>query len=694
MTTNAAGGLFNLPEFGHQEELLSLSPLARELDSGVDRPVARVLLDMPQPHMDRLFDYEIPEKMAGIEEGARVKVDVGSRVVDGFVIERSETTAAGRLRPLRRVVSPMAVLTPEVFALCRTVAARQAAPTADAVRLAVPQRHARAEKEFAALPERASQAVRQVGESAWDHYIGGPEFAAQLRAGRRPSAVVQLRARDRAQHFLPFLISTIRQADESVIVVVPTPVVARRLAALIEQEVGQTPALMVSEDDHATRYATFLSVLSGRAKVIVGTRSAAWAPAQDLGMVVLIDDHHSALTEQRSPYVHAREVLAIRAELSGCSFVSLDYGPSAELAVLVQRGKAQWITPAASAHRDGVAQIMSANDFRSEGVELSRMPSAVFAVARDGLERGPVLFVVPRAGYIPLTACQNCREIASCPQCAGPLSITHLGAPLVCSRCSLRVSRFVCSSCHGTQVRAVRIGSQRTAHEIGRAFRDVPIHVAGVGQQVGELDASRRIVVATPGVPPSVEGGYAAAIVLDSGYLLRSNRLEAEVHFLRTLAHVAALVCPRSSGGKLLIVGDVPSDLVAALHTWDMAGWTSILLAERAEIGLPPTSCWVELRGSRDSLREFLGLLRAVASEQGFVSDEAPLDALLAGGARDVIAGLTVLGPHAAGDALVAYLRFAESERAVKTAAIYTALREASAKKLAHGLRVTVDPAL
>ncbi|WP_394854572.1 primosomal protein N' family DNA-binding protein [Trueperella bernardiae] len=77
--------LFGLPDFGHQEELLSLSPVARRV-SGVDRPVARVLLDMPQPHMDHLFDYEIPEKMAAVEEGARVVVNVGQRKVDGFVV--------------------------------------------------------------------------------------------------------------------------------------------------------------------------------------------------------------------------------------------------------------------------------------------------------------------------------------------------------------------------------------------------------------------------------------------------------------------------------------------------------------------------------------------------------------------------------------------------------------------------------
>lgn len=686
-------GLFDLPDYGFQEELLSLSPVARDIDSDVALPVARVLPDMPQPHMDRLFDYEIPAKMAHLEVGARVVVEIGSRRVDGFVVERAQTTNYPKLRPLRRVVSPIGVLTPEVLELCRAVAKRQASPVSSAIRLAVPQRHARAEKEFLELPGPSFGEVVRHSGMQWDRYIGGAEFTAEIRAGHRPSGVVQLRARDRAQHLLPFLLSEIRQTDQGAIIVVPTPVMARQLAATLSEQVGEYVALMVSEDDHPTRYQTFLGVLSGRTRIVVGTRSAVWAPVKNLGLVAIIDDHHSAFSEPRSPYIHAREVLAIRADQSGCSFVAFNYGPSAELGHLVQRGKARWITPATSEHRDGVAQILSANDFRIEGVDLARMPSSVFRVASAGLERGPVLFIVPRAGYIPLLACQNCREIAECPECSGGLAIPQPHSPPACTRCSVTVRDFRCPHCRGTQIRAVRIGSQRTAQEIGRAFKGESIHVAGVGEQRSTLDGSRRIVVSTPGVAPIVEGGYTAGVVLDAGYMLRSSRLESEVHFLRTIAHTAAHIRARSVGGTLLVVGDVSNELISVLHTWDMAGWTDSLLDERAIIGLPPTSVWVELKGPENSLREYLGMLRSVAHERGYDTG-SDVDALFAGGAQDVIPGMAVLGPNPAGDEVVAYLRYAESERAEKTDVVYAAHRTASAHRMAVGLRIVVDPQL
>ncbi len=687
-------GLFDLPDYGFQEELLSLHPVAREIDSEVTLPVARVLPDMPQPHMDRLFDYEIPVKMAAAEVGSRVVIDIGSQRVDGFIVERTQSTNYHKLRPLRRVVSPIGVLTPEVLELCRTVARRQANPVSSAVRLAVPQRHARAEKEFFELPPPTEGQTRHHDGANWDRYVGGPEFTAQIRAKQRPNGVVQLRASDRAPHLLPFLLASVREADQGAIVVVPTPAMARQLARTLSEQMGEQVALFVSEDDHPTRYQTFLGVLTGRSRIVVGTRSAVWAPVQNLGLVSIIDDHHSAFTEPRSPYVHAREVLSLRAAQTGASFVAFNYGPSPDLAAMVARGAARWITPAPSSHRDGVPQILSANDFRTEGVDLARMPSSVFQITRTGLDHGPVLFIVPRAGYIPMLACQNCREIAECPQCAGALGIPQSDSPPVCTRCSFVVRKFRCLNCRGTRLRAVRIGSQRTAQEIGRAFKGEKIHLAGIGEQRSHLDGSRRIVVSTPGVAPIVEGGYSAGVILDAGYMLRSTRLESETHFLRTVAHTAALVRARSVGGKLLIVGDVPNELISVLHTWDLASWSEHLLSERALIGLPPTTVWVELKAPETSLREYLGLLRTVAHEHGYDTDDVPVDALFAGGAQDIIPGMAVLGPNPAGDEVVTYLRFSESDRVAKTAVVYAAARTASAHRSARGLRIVVDPEL
>ena len=111
-------------------------------------PVAQVLVDVPLAHLDRPFDYLVPDTMADdAVPGARVKVRFAGQDVDGFVLARTaESAHQGRLMPLRRVVSPEPVLTPEIAALTGEIAARWAGTRSDVLRLAVPPRHATTEK--------------------------------------------------------------------------------------------------------------------------------------------------------------------------------------------------------------------------------------------------------------------------------------------------------------------------------------------------------------------------------------------------------------------------------------------------------------------------------------------------------------------------------------------------------------------
>ncbi|MCW2776774.1 MAG: primosomal protein, partial [Frankiales bacterium] len=112
-------------------------------------PVARVAVDSGLAHLDRPFDYAVPEDLAeGAQAGCRVRVRFAGRLVDGVVLERAATSDSGRaLAPLAALVSPEPVLVPEVGALVRAAADRWAGSLYDVLRLALPPRHARVEAE-------------------------------------------------------------------------------------------------------------------------------------------------------------------------------------------------------------------------------------------------------------------------------------------------------------------------------------------------------------------------------------------------------------------------------------------------------------------------------------------------------------------------------------------------------------------
>ena len=112
-------------------------------------PVARVAVDISLAHLDRPFDYLVPARLdAEAVPGCRVRVRFAGQLVDGYLLERAETSEhQGKLARLERVISPEPVLTPEIFDLARAVADRYAGTLADVLRLAIPPRHATAERE-------------------------------------------------------------------------------------------------------------------------------------------------------------------------------------------------------------------------------------------------------------------------------------------------------------------------------------------------------------------------------------------------------------------------------------------------------------------------------------------------------------------------------------------------------------------
>ncbi|WP_216448669.1 primosomal protein N' family DNA-binding protein [Arcanobacterium phocae] len=676
--------LFSLPEYSQQNELLHLECHSVTITSDVPKPVARVVVDSPHVHGDSLFDYEIPEKFADVAVGSRVMVDFGSGRVQGFVVDRTDSTEyVSTLRPLRRVVSPHPVLDPMVYKLAQLVSRRQPSSVSSCLRLAIPQRHARAEKNFLETEYVQSTAVNNKQTYPWDAYTGGLDFLENLRSVHSSQAVIYMRSIDRVIDTIEQPLRTVLSQGQGAIFVVPTAQQAKTYASALARSLGIRVATVLSEQNPEERYRQFLEIKSGVTKLIIGTRSAAWMPVQNLGLVALLDDHHRAHIEPHSPYIHTRDLLALRSSVADCSFLALNYGPSVELAYMTTTHM-QAIVPQARRDRSAGPQVLPASSLAYEGEQWSRMPSSVFTVARAGLERGDVAIIVPRTGYIPIIACARCRELATCHVCDGTLTISGPDQPPRCSRCGTLIADFTCRHCHSHRLKPARIGSHRTAHEIGRAFRDTPIHVAGVGESFSPSSAEHRIVISTPGQIPKPEHGYAVGIVLDAGFMLRSESLDAEVHFLRKLAHISTTIQASVAGGQLLVVGDVPASLLLTVKNWDMHGWGIRALREREELSLPPAYVWAQVTGSIDTLRHFLAIVQALAGDAGLASQQQSLAVLLGTGAEELIPGMRIVGPYPGeqdGDRQL-YLSFPEHDRSVITEILSRAYRNVSLNKL------------
>ncbi|GAA3208494.1 primosomal protein N' [Nonomuraea helvata] len=386
-----------------------------------DRPVARVVVDSPLPHLDRPFDYLVPASMHDTAEpGVRVRVRFAGKLVDGFLLERAgESEHDGKLMPLERVISPERVLTPEIAGLARAVADRYAGTLTDVLRLAVPPRHAKAESEEPPKQDLPA-AEPPTGESAWDAYPTGPSFLDALRHGRAPRAVWS--AVPGARGWAGAMAEAVRAAldgGKGAVVVVPDGKDVALADAEFERVLGPGRHVALTADlGPAERYRRWLKVLRGHVRAVVGTRAAMFAPVADLGLVAIWDDGDDLHAERLAPYPHAREVLGLRAHRTGAAMLIGGYARTAEATQLVATRWARPIVAARTTIRSLAPRVRPAGEdaelAKDQAARQARLPSIAWRALRQGLERGPVLVQVPRRGYLPALACRHCRTPARC----------------------------------------------------------------------------------------------------------------------------------------------------------------------------------------------------------------------------------------------------------------------------------------
>ncbi|MTD55910.1 primosomal protein N' [Amycolatopsis pithecellobii] len=576
-------------------------------------PVARIVVDVPLAHLDRTFDYQVPDKLdADAVPGCRVRVRFAGQLVDGFLIERADTTEhTGRLAFLERVTSSEPVLSPRLAALARTVAERYGGTLIDVLRLAIPPRHAKAEGEPARPP---ASVPASVDGSGWARYERGAAFLDALRGNRQAHAVWQALPGEDWPMRLAEAATAVAASGRGAVFVVPDQRDLTRLQGACVALAGEDAVVGLSAElGPAERYRRWLAVARGSAPIVVGTRATMFAPVADPGLFVVWDDGDDLHADPHMPYPQVRDVLTLRAHVDKASLVVAGFARTAEAQLLVESGWAHAVVPSRENLRKAAPRVTPVGeDFdvaRDEAARVARLPSVAFEAARQALAAGaPVLVQVPRRGYVPALACARCRAPAHCRRCAGPLALAD-GQPPHCRWCGAPEGNFRCPSCGSPRLRAVVVGSKRTAEELGRAFPGFPVRTSGAKEVLATVPARPALVVCTPGAEPVAEDGYGAALLLDGWALLGRQDLRAAEETLRRWMAAAALVRPGPAGGRIVVGAEAALTPVQALVRWDPAWHAERELAERRELGFPPAVRMASVEGTPEAVAALLSEL-------------------------------------------------------------------------------------
>ena len=594
----------------------------------MSRPIARVLLDSPVPQLDRLFDYAIPDELLDdAVPGVRVRVPLRSagRVLDGYLVERdTEHDDSRTLAELDAVVSRARVLPERLCALARRVADRAAGSASDVLRLIVPKRQVRVEKAWlAAGAERPGAAPSGYdAPPAVSETIATYTGLAEVLADGARAAVeaIPRLAADGLPEWTRLLAAAAAHTlagGASAILVVPD---YRDLDLLLSALDGLAPGAPIARLDtrqtNPDRYRAYLRTLEDAPCIVVGNRSAVYAPVR-AGLVAIWDDGDSLLAEQLAPGAHPRDVALLRQEQEGSALLFTGHTRTTDVERLVETG---WIRPIAAAKRHLPRVVLdSTQDLARRG---QRLPSRAFLTAREAAATGPVLLQVARPGFSPTLVCASCRAPARCRACGGPLGAAHRGATPVCAWCGRDARLWACGSCGGETVRLAASGSERTAEELGRAFPGIRVIVADGTHPVDRVEARPALVVATRGAEPLAEGGYRAVVLLDGSRMLQAPELRIGESCLRWWSNAAALAAP---GAPIHLVG-VDGAVARSLATWSQASYARSELAERAPLRMPPSVRVAQLEGTGAGVRRALDDIAALQLPPDAVLGPVPIE--------------------------------------------------------------------
>ncbi len=514
-------------------------------------PIARVRVDTGVFHLDQLYDYSVPEKLSSSAViGVRVQIPFGGRETEGIVVSRSaKAERAGELKSVTKVLSPHPVATTTSLKLFDAAAEFYCCNPWDLIRSAIPPRVAAVDKEF--VPQTSTLNISGGGSL--------PVF--QTLSPFQPS-----------HQQIPDLIEQIK-ARGSILIIAPDEKDVDLLYGELKGIRHQVLRL-TSSTSREERYRNFLLSMSIESSIIIGTRSAIFAPVKNLQTIIVYKESSPDHFEIRSPGWSTYAIAKLRAKSEGLQLIFTGFSPSVRCAFDIDQSQMKY-------RNEKVAVQVQA--FAPHDGAL--LPGRVFTEIKKALAQGPVLFLAPRKGYGNALLCAHCRNIAMC-KCGGRLQVASKGIAPTCVHCGTGYPAWKCSFCaRDTQYLAGR-GIDRAAEEISRAFPGYPV-ILSAGEVIKEeVESKPSIVLSTPGAQPLVDGGYSAVVVLDAMRFFAHTDISSQERARELLLESASLI---NKPGKVLLVIDDSHPIVSAIARWNIAPLLKRELADRQELMLPPT---------------------------------------------------------------------------------------------------------
>ena len=499
--------------------------------------VAEVIVDIAHSEVDRVFDYLCGDEVCA---GMRVTVPFARSVTTGIVMRVKEESELPpeKLKKIIRVLDELPALNAECLALAEKLARRYRCPKALVLRLFLPaemrtgkvserlksvvslegdiglipprakrQRElaeflsARGEADLTALREEFGSAVKGLEERGMLHIekrrvFRDPYERLQKSAPLRPLTPAQeaaVHTIERTQKTVTLihgvtgsgkteiyltLIAHALEAGKSAIFLVPEISLTPQMFAQLRARFQMSCAILHSGLSAGERFDEWERLRSGEAKIAIGARSAVFAPLENIGVIVIDEEHDGSYSSESSPRYNTFDIAYLRAKHNGCKLVLGSATPSVETYRRAKEGEFELITLPERINRRPMPEVHLV-DMRRE-VKRGN-PSPFSAALRERLETclekgDQAILFLNRRGYSQTVICRDCGYVAKCEHCDVSLTYHSEENCLKCHYCGTKYHMLsACPQCGGVHINYVGTGTQRVERELKKLYPEARI---------------------------------------------------------------------------------------------------------------------------------------------------------------------------------------------------------------------------
>ena len=645
---------------------------------------AEVIVDIAHSDVDKIFEYRAIE---GVREGSRVRVPFGNSAADGYVMRLKEGSEfdASKLKTVEKVIDH--ALTAECLALAKTIAARYRCPLALTLRLFLPaemrrgkareryknvvtfvregelparakaQRaaceylkthspcdHAALSKQFGAAAvkaliergfaqlakERVSRSpYRQAEGAAPAHTLTPAQQAAVERIRRAPQAVHLLHGvtgSGKTEVYLTLIAETLA-AGKSAIFLVPEISLTPQMLTQLRARFHSQAAILHSGLSAGEKFDEWQRLRSGEARIAIGARSAVFAPVENVGVIIVDEEHDGSYQSETSPRYRTAEIARMRAEYNGCKLVLGSATPSVESYLKAKTGEYDLIELPERINRRPLPEIVVA-DMRKE-VRRGN-PSPFSAALREGLEdclkngQQAILFL-NRRGFAQSVVCRDCGAVVKCEQCDVSLTYHSEEHCLKCHYCGASYRMLTaCPSCGGVHLSYTGTGTQRVVGELKKilpAARILRMDVDTTAGKEGHYKILKRfadheadILVGTQMVAKGHDfPGVTLVGILDADMSLHFSDYRSGERTFQLITQVAGRSGRAGEKGRVVLQTYDPENYILRFAVrYDYEGFFRHEIALRKATAFPPFARIVRVMVTAEEDKKALDVLKEV----------------------------------------------------------------------------------